>query len=187
VLRTTPAKRVSPFSCRNLATSVAVALAGICLSAGSAQAVVVTVDGVQYDVTTFTGSYDSDTNKFQTPDNGGVMPWWGSESTANAFAAAVGSSLGEPNTISTDTFGPIFAVRSEGGAIFGRYYGYNGSNTVNDYFRNSSDSRVWAQVGPADPVPAPLPVLGSAAALGFCRRLRSRSQRLRHAPTPRLA
>jgi hypothetical protein len=38
-----------------------------------------------------------------------------------------------------------------------------------------------------NPVPAPLPVLGSAAALGFCRRLRSRSQRLRHAATPRLA
>jgi hypothetical protein len=37
------------------------------------------------------------------------------------------------------------------------------------------------------PVPAPLPVLGSAAALGFCRRLRSRSKRLRHAATPRLA
>jgi len=38
-----------------------------------------------------------------------------------------------------------------------------------------------------NPVPAPLPVLGSAAALGFCRRLRSRSKRLRHAATPRLA
>jgi hypothetical protein len=37
------------------------------------------------------------------------------------------------------------------------------------------------------PGPAPLPVLGSAAALGFCRRLRSRSKRLRHAATPRLA
>ena len=31
-----------------------------------------------------------------------------------------------------------------------------------------------------NPVPAPLPVLGSAAALGFCRRLSSRSKRLRH-------
>jgi hypothetical protein len=30
-------------------------------------------------------------------------------------------------------------------------------------------------------------VLGSAAALGFCRRLRSRSQRLRHATGSRLA
>jgi hypothetical protein len=37
------------------------------------------------------------------------------------------------------------------------------------------------------PVPAPLPVLGSAAALGFCRRLSRRSKRLRHAATHRLA
>ena len=44
-----------------------------------------------------------------------------------------------------------------------------------------------AQQSDPNPVPAPLPVLGSAAALGFCRRLRSRSQRLRHAATPRLA
>jgi hypothetical protein len=44
-----------------------------------------------------------------------------------------------------------------------------------------------AQQSDPNPVPAPLPVLGSAAALSFCRRLRSRSQRLRHAATPRLA
>jgi len=44
-----------------------------------------------------------------------------------------------------------------------------------------------AQQSDPNPVPAPLPVLGSAAALGFCRRLRSRSKRLRHAATPRLA
>ena len=45
----------------------------------------------------------------------------------------------------------------------------------------------FAQQSDPNPVPAPLPVLGSAAALGFCRRLRSRSKRLRHAATPRLA
>jgi hypothetical protein len=45
----------------------------------------------------------------------------------------------------------------------------------------------FAQQSDHNPVPAPLPVLGSAAALGFCRRLRSRSKRLRHAATPRLA
>ena len=147
----------------------------------------VTVDGVQYDVTTFTGTYNDNFEKFAQPANGGLMPWWGSEFTANVFAAAVGSSLGEPNTLLAYTFGPIFAVRVEGGTIFGRYNGLNGDNQVFSYNSNFSESRVWAQVGPADPVPAPLPVLGSGAALGFCRRLRSRSQRLRHAATPRLA
>jgi hypothetical protein len=57
-----------------VALGAAAALAAISLSPGSAQAFVVTVGGTQYDVTTFTGSYNSDTNKFETAANGGVMP-----------------------------------------------------------------------------------------------------------------
>ena len=71
-----------------------------------------------------------------------------------------------------------------------------GSNYV--YGVYASGSNIYAATGLGlsiasdtpplpNPVPAPLPVLGSAAALGFCRRLRSRSKRLRHAATPRLA
>jgi len=62
----------------------------------------------------------------------------------------------------------------------------NGSLTVQNRAVNDKFSMNGFQLQ-ADPVPAPLPVLGSAAALGFCRRLRSRSKRLRHAATPRLA
>jgi hypothetical protein len=69
-----------------------------------------------------------------------------------------------------------------------------GGNTVIDvYDRGNSiyapptGGLSIAQQSDPNPVPAPLPVLGSAAALGFCRRLRSRSQRLRHAATPRIA
>jgi hypothetical protein len=62
----------------------------------------------------------------------------------------------------------------------------NGSLTVQNRAVNDKFSMNGFQLQ-ADPVPAPLPVLGSAAALGFCRRLRSRSKRLRHASTPRLA
>jgi hypothetical protein len=62
----------------------------------------------------------------------------------------------------------------------------NGSLTVQNRALNDKFSMNGFQLQ-ADPVPAPLPVLGSAAALGFCRRLRSRSKRLRHAATPRLA
>lgn len=57
------------------------------------------------------------------------------------------------------------------------------NRALNDKF---SMNGFQLQVDP-NPVPAPLPVLGSAAALGFCRRLRSRSQRLRHATGSRLA
>ncbi len=151
--------------------------ATISLTPGSAQAYVVTVGGVQYDVTTFTGSYTDNISKFRTPANGGLMPWWGSLATANLFAAAVGNAFGEPNSVSGSTLGPIFAVRTEVSNIFGRYYGINGSNSINDYFRAQTESRVWAQVSPqAAPVPAPLPLFGAAVAFGFCRRLRTRIQ-----------
>ena len=80
-----------------LALGAAAALAAISLSPGSAQAYVVTVGGVQYDVTAFTGSYDGNTSQFQTAANGGVMPWWGNSNLAGDFASALGSLAGYPN------------------------------------------------------------------------------------------
>ena len=96
--------------------------------------------------------------------------------TVDPFVIAVGSLLGEPNTIFGDTFGPIFAKE---GYVFGRYYGYNGNNQIQDYGRSGSESRVWAQVAPASSaaVPGPLPALGAAAAFGFSRKLRKRINR----------
>ena len=72
------------------------------LSAGEAHALVVNVGGQDYDVTTFTGSFNDNLSKFATPANGGVMPWWttgpeGTSATAAQFAAAVGTALGTPN------------------------------------------------------------------------------------------
>jgi len=96
-----PARHSSRLGQRfQLALGAATALAAISLSPGSAQAYVVTVGGVQYDVTTFTGTYSANTSKFALPANGGVMPWWDDSfpyNIANDFALAVGSSLGAPN------------------------------------------------------------------------------------------
>ena len=52
-----------------------VAFAGVVMTAGQARAVIVTVGGQDWDVTTFTGAYNDNTAKFQTAANGGVMPW----------------------------------------------------------------------------------------------------------------
>jgi len=72
-------------------------LASALVDAGGVKAVIVTVGGQQYDVTTFTGSYNSNVSKFATPANGGVMPWWGDSSLATQIANAVGNSLGFPS------------------------------------------------------------------------------------------
>ena len=165
-----------------VALGAAAALAAISLSPGSAQAYVVTVNGVQYDVTTFTGTYELNASKFATPANGGVMPWWeggGSGTLAGQFATQVGLGLGTPNsgTGGDHPFspsGPAFAYRLFAGVQSIRV---NSSNTTFSARLDDYTSYTYAQ---ATPVPAPLPLLGAALPLSFCRRLSSRSKRLRH-------
>jgi hypothetical protein len=138
---------------------------------------------VQYDVTTFTGSYDANTSKFALPP-GGVMPWWGDNDLSSTFATAVGANLGLPNSYAGNTSGPVFAYQyiTGPGTVTGRNWCTVSCMQNPDYYDAFSNaSFVYAQETLyTTPVPAPLPLLGSAAALGFCRRLRSRSKRLRH-------
>ncbi len=186
MLCTTPlAKRVKPFSCRKLTLSAPAALAAISLSAGSVQAIVVTVGGVQYDVTTFTGTYNANTSKFALPTNGGVMPWWGSQTLTDSFVQAVGTSFGVQN--SGANTGPFFAYLYSSPNVQARAYSYNTSQ-VASITQVNTNSRVYAQAATLEtPVPAPLPLLGAALPLSFCRRLRRRSKRLRHGASSRLA
>jgi len=111
-----PRRRPSWSSLAKPALGVALTL-GV-LTTGQAQAFVVTVGGVQYDVTTFTGSYNDHKSKFaQTP--GGVMPWWGDSSLATQFSNALGYSLGKPNSIETEPAG------SPTNVDVGPYFAYN--------------------------------------------------------------
>lgn len=155
---------------------MALSAAGLVLSvdAGSARAVIVNVGGTNYNVTTFQGTYSGNLSKFNTPGNGGVMPWWGNQTLAQQFATAVGSSFGFPN-VEEGNFGPAFAFSTTPPsqvvffADFGPPYGVGiGSSPQNSTF-------FYAQVAPAPaPVPGPLPAVGAAAAFGISRRLRHR-------------
>ncbi len=157
------------------ALGAAVALAAISLSPGSAQAFVVTVSGQQYDVTTFTGTYNSNTIKFQTAANGGMMPWWGSPTLSQDFAAAVANSLGTPNY--GGVYGPIFGYKYSSSFVNGKIYN-NTTHAVNNAAPGPTETQTWAQATlytpPAAAVPAPLPLFGTAAAFGFSRKLRKR-------------
>ena len=158
-----------------LAFGAAAALAAISLSPGSAQAFVVTVSGQQYDVTTFTGTYNSNTIKFQTAANGGMMPWWGSPTLSQDFAAAVANSLGTPNY--GGVYGPIFGYKYSSPTVNGKIYN-NTTHLVANAAPGPTETRTWAQATlytpPAAAVPAPLPLFGTAAAFGFSRKLRKR-------------
>ena len=86
--------------------ALGVALAMGVLTAGQAQAFVVTVGGQDWDVTTFTGSYIVNTSKFGLPPAPAVMPWWGSASLAQQFVAATGGNLGSPPPKLRDSLHP---------------------------------------------------------------------------------
>jgi hypothetical protein len=164
-----PARHSSRLGQRfQLALGAAAALAAISLSPGSAQAYVVTVDGVQYDVTTFTGSYEANTSKFAAPASGGVMPWWGSSTLASQFATAVLGSLGLTNPLDQ---GPYFAYSVSGNVNFWRYR--PSAEGIGNTATSTSASRTFAKAT-LYATPGPLPLFGAAAAFGFSRQLRKR-------------
>lgn len=141
---------------------------------GEAHAFVVNVGGVNYDVTTFEGSYNADTSRFTTAE----MPWFGNGNLASQFALAVGNQFGFPNY---SLFSPLYA-----------FVASPGSEIVTAKLVNSNDltqaqstgilfgtSLTYAVATVAAPpsgtsVPGPLPLFGAAAAFGWSRRLRSR-------------
>ena len=150
------------------------------LTAGQAQAVVVNVNSQDWDVTIFTGSYNTNISKFALPSAGGVMPWWGNNTLAASFASAVSNSFGKPNAT---YYGPYFGYKKDfitffGDVIKSATYAPDFGN-VYQVQPSLSQTDVWAQATkvsppPATPVPGPLPALGAAAAFRYSRKLRKR-------------
>ncbi len=175
-----------------LKSAIGAALAIGVLGAGQAQALVVTVNGQQWNVTTFTGSYDANISKFNTPANGGVMPWWtgnSNQSPASDFAQAVQFDLGTfssnpPFGTSFQPGGPYFAstvlvngIGSGSDSIEVAWYAARTGQSPIVQFSQTTLSRTlsvtYAQASLV-PVPGPLPLFGAAAAFGFSRKLRKR-------------
>ena len=157
------------------------ALTTAMIDAGGSKAAIFNIGGQDYDVTTFSGSYNSDTSRFNTPANGGVMPWWGNSGLAQQFATAVGNSMG----LVLGTQGPFFAYElTSSGSV--RKYGYDSTSTPNvnislvnsNYGGTIAPGTYYAQASLVAPsaaaAPGPLPVMGAAVAFGMSRRLRRR-------------
>ena len=81
-----------------------------------AQAIRVTVNSTQYDVTAFNGNYNDNASKFATPAYGGLMPWYGNQTLTEQFALALynltptNGGLADNNNLGV---GPLFARTSE--------------------------------------------------------------------------
>jgi len=177
--------------------ALGVALAMGVLTAGQARAVIVNVDGQDWDVTTFSGSYAVMPSKFNLPSNGGVMPWWGQQALAQSFARAVGSALGFPNitpdpshrrtspyfTSWNDYYGACQEPPAGSGPEYCATHGSVMSNWSTDgtsgvgvlAFATYDGPYIFAQANLiTNAAPGPLPALGVAAAFGYSRKLRKR-------------
>ncbi len=143
----------------------------------AAQAVTINVSGTDFEVFYTSTSYISSPNLFGAASPG-QMPWWGNAALASTFAFEVYKQLGE-NVYQTG-YGPVFA------------YAYNpaGSGEVYGLAQNTLDISDQLDLGSSyplaaivmhpyayaranNPVPAPIPLFGAAAAFGWARRLRN--------------
>ena len=148
------------------------------LGAGQAQALVVTVDNQQWDVTTFEGTYNNNVPLLQS------QVWWGSQATAESFASAVGDGLSFRNLLGT--VGPAFAFRTSQTSVplvgTVRWVNASAETSLGDNIDLTilrSTRFTWATATKvtapnSESVPGPLPLLGLGAVFGFSRKLRKR-------------
>ena len=122
------------------------------------------VAGTDYDVTTFTGSYNSSSANFSISS----MPWYGDSSLTQAFATAVGGGLGYPNgTVNS----PFFATNFANNKVYMNYTFVSDPNNIYGGAIPRTDTYQWAQ---AVAVPGPAPILGIPVVVAYCRKLKQR-------------
>ena len=149
--------------------------------ASPARAISVTVNGSNFDLELFNGSFDSDASLFATPAGGGRMPWWGDSTLAEEFAVQLGAGL-SPTPL--PAYGPLFAHTFMSAAPATVVASALDLPTLgitdlvdSSYTAPSSSAQSYAVlVAPPSTasVPAPLPILGAVAAFRATRRLRKR-------------
>lgn len=155
-----------------------------------ANAVIVNLGGIDYEVLTRTASYSAEPAAFAIPP-AGQMPWWGDGQLASDFAFYVANSLGPGYS---SEYGPIFAFAHDSGAATISGITQNLTDSNDQLILEGNDalpdydpldpstplSYVFAYgyavtpPAPASSVPAPLPLLGAAAAVSWSRRIRGR-------------
>jgi len=152
------------------------------ISLQPAKAVVITLDGNSYDISVTNTSYTANPAAFSALP-GGQMPWWGDLTLASRFANEAYDQLG------LDLYEPGY------GAVFAYAFSPAGSGEIQGVVQNTYDitdallldspsplaadnSYPYAFVQAASPVPipGPLPLLGTVAAFGWARRIRSKTR-----------
>jgi hypothetical protein len=146
-----------------------------CLSAPTANALQITVDGSNYDVTAFIGTYNNNASSFAPA----LMPWFGSEATALSFASTLQNQLG------LGIYSPKFAYNISNDIVYIAHH-VQWPSVSSVVFRDTSYAYAIATLVPAssNSVPGPLPLFGAAGAFAWSRRLRSRVSALSSSADP---
>jgi len=146
------------------------ALASLSVLSSPASAVVVIVNGTQYDLDVFDGPYLGNESLFSSVAPG-EMPWWGDENKAIDFASQVFDQLLEGTTPGNS---PLFAYEVIGSDVNGWSSDILNPNSL--YFETFGTVATvkYAVAKEVSAVPGPLPILGIYTAFTFTRRLRRR-------------
>ena len=171
---------------RPAAAAVFAATALLSFSHQPAAALTVQVNGANYDLSIYSGSYTSNIVDFELPANGGRMPWWGQPTLAADFAYALAAGL-SPTPLPAD--GPLFATAFNGTDVEATYYDLSTlgiTDVINENVAFDPDStQSYVLASSLASVPAPLPVLGAVAGFSLARRLRRRQRPQAGLPTRR--
>lgn len=148
--------------------SFTLSLLSLLLSLAPVQAVLITLGGTDYNVSTITGTFKDNEVLLK------AQPWWGSAIVAGDAATQVLGALGTPNSHAIGDLGPIFARGQASPFVVSA--AYNGTTTF-VITPNFFETDVWTY---AVATPAGVPDGGSTALLLLLPALALGASRRRH-------
>lgn len=134
----------------------------IAFVANPAQAAIFTVGGIDYNITTVTGSYNSLASQLTT------TPWFGNQTTALTFASTVGTFFGSPNSLPiVGSAAPLFLYSNSPSLQSRARRASNGSFLTFQPAASGNYTYAVGSVVSSSAVPEPLTILGAMTAAGF--------------------
>lgn len=115
------------------------------INLNTAQAYTASVDGTNYNFSTFTGTWAGYTSEYGNP------AWWGSEKLALSFADSLGGAFGLPNF---SELGPLFVYAAASNLSFAQYASY-APPAQSFNFLSASGEYTFAVATEVAPAPVP--------------------------------